>query len=154
MNPEKKALYTAPRSTVIDLHTNSIVECWQKLRDDADTTNWMLTTIDGTTKIVHLAGCGDTCLSGLQGVVQDDDIYFGGVRVNINPHRSKFYHVRESYDCHSYSRVALLLTHLTMLSIKKSSDPSKLDQLLTHFPTGIHCWCQCPCHAKRQEDYV
>ena len=118
MNPEKKSLYTAPRSTVIDLHTNSIVESWQKLRDDADTTNWMLTTIDGTTKVVHLAGCGDTCLSGLQGVVQDDDIFFGGVRVNINPHRSKFYHVRESYDCrHIYPRITHLLTQLPMLSI-------------------------------------
>ena len=94
MNPEKKELYTAQRSTaVLDLDTNLIKESWNKLRDDADPTNWMLTTIDGTTKVVHLAGSGDTCLPGLQRVVVDDDIFFGGVRVNINPHRSKFYHV-------------------------------------------------------------
>ena len=113
MNPEKKDLYTAKKETVIDFQTNSIKESWDKLRDDADPTNWMLTTIDGTTKVVHLAGSGDTCLSGLQRVVVDDDIFFGGIRVNINPHRIKFYHVRKHSI--SYPRIALLPTHLLTL---------------------------------------
>ena len=93
MNPEKAELYTAKRATLIDLETHGIVAAWTRFRNDADPTNWVLVTIDGNTKVVHLAGSGGTSgLTGILGTVTDDDIFFGGVRVMVD-NRMKFFHL-------------------------------------------------------------
>ena len=93
MNPEKAELYTAKRTTLIDLETNLIPAAWTRFRDDADPSNWILVTIDGNTKVVHLAGSGGgDGLSGILRTVTDDDIFFGGVRVSVD-NRMKFYHL-------------------------------------------------------------
>jgi len=96
MNPEKKELYGAKRQTLIDLETNNIAAAWGKLRDDTDPTNWVLTVIDGNTKVVRTLGSGGGAdgLQSMQNAVTDDDICFGGLRVTLAPgNRVKFFHV-------------------------------------------------------------
>lgn len=92
MNPEKTELYTAKRTTLIDLDTNAISAAWMAFRSD-DPSNFILVTIDGNTKVVHLASSGGSDgMAGILRTVTDDDIFFGGVRVSVD-NRMKFYHL-------------------------------------------------------------
>ena len=95
MNPEKKELYGAKRQTLIDLDTNNVAMAWSTLRDDADPCNWLLTVIDGNTKVVRVVGSGSGAdgLAAMRNAVTDDDIVFGGLRITVAQNRVKFYHV-------------------------------------------------------------
>lgn len=92
MNHDKKELYTAKRTADIDL--GDCVEIWNsKLRNNADpnSTTWMALTIDATKK-VNVAGTGSGDISNLIASLSEDEIFYGGLRINTQGGQVKFIH--------------------------------------------------------------
>jgi len=92
MDPTKKELYTAKRSSGLDTSSDpKIAEALQDLKSDLTPTNWILFKISSSNCLQHF-------LSGAGGFIEfnkslnDDDIYFGVLRVLISG-KSKFYNI-------------------------------------------------------------
>lgn len=84
MDLDKKAggLYTAKRSSDLEVSAE-VAEAWASLRADSDPdgTSWITLTVDQTRR-VNLAGKGSGDAGELIAALNDDDVFFGAVRVS------------------------------------------------------------------------
>jgi hypothetical protein len=91
MDPTKKELYTAKRSSNVDVSDPLISEGWEKVRSDIEDTNWIILYLSNPTTVsVKSVGSGgaEEFISNLN----DDEILFGGLRAQVND-TVKFYHI-------------------------------------------------------------
>lgn len=88
MDVTKKELYTAKRGSGLDDSSPAILETWQRIKNDADATNWFLITYTANNTV-------DVCASGVGGIqelcdnLNNDDVFFGGYRTTSEP--AQFY---------------------------------------------------------------
>lgn len=91
MDYNKKELYTAKRSSNVQVDDPAIASTWEQVRSDAVATNWMLLYLSQPTVVaVKASGSG-----GIEELIQnlsDDDIFFGAIRCKIGG-GIKFIHI-------------------------------------------------------------
>jgi hypothetical protein len=90
MDPTKKELYVAKRSSGVDTTDPAIHSAIDLLRSDQDPTNWLLLKVNGTVGGVH--GYGSGGLSEFSAALSDEDILYGALRCTVAG-KVKFYHV-------------------------------------------------------------
>jgi hypothetical protein len=91
MDPVKKDLYTAKRTSGIDVSSPEVQEAIEKLRSDADETNWIILKVANGNK-VELHGLGACGIGEFSANLNDDDVYYGAIRCTVAK-RERFYHV-------------------------------------------------------------
>lgn len=91
MDPTKKELYTAKRSSGLDTSSDGeVAPAVEQLRSDADPINWVALTVQNN--IVRLTGKGGGGLAELCSTINDDDIFFAAFRCQVGG-QVKFYHL-------------------------------------------------------------
>lgn len=90
MDPTKKELYTAKRSSGLDTSCPQCSQLITNLRSDTDPTNWILLKVAGTTLSAH--GSGSNGLPELIRSINDDDVFYGAVKSSVKG-QIKFYHI-------------------------------------------------------------
>ena len=86
MDLDKKAggLYTAKRSADLEIPVE-VQEAWGALRQDgASGPTWIALTVEQASKKVGVAAQGSGGVAELLAALTDDDVFFGGVRVNAS----------------------------------------------------------------------
>jgi hypothetical protein len=92
MDPTKKELYTAKRSSGVDCSSDtSIASAWERVKADSSPDNWLLLTVKSA-KATLLAS-GNDGVAGLGAMLTDSDVYFGVVRATIRGSMVKFFSV-------------------------------------------------------------
>jgi len=81
MNYDKKELYITKRKSGVDLGPN-ISELWNAVRSDTDPTNYLLLKYMSGNDIIP-CGCGEGGLDEMVSQLEDDDVYFGGIRCEV-----------------------------------------------------------------------
>ena len=90
MDPTKKELYTAKRSSGLDISSPEVTAAIEKLKDDRDSTNWVLLKVVNSCLGLHSSGSSG--LVELLSSLDDDDVYYGGFRC-LAGDKVKFYHL-------------------------------------------------------------
>ena len=91
MDPTKKELYSAKRSSGINVSDPRIQEIWNMVRDDNNPTKWMiLGYADSST--IEVVSSGEGSIEEWMGSFSDDGIFFGVFRALVNG-SSKFFSV-------------------------------------------------------------
>jgi hypothetical protein len=82
MDPTKKELYTAKRSSGVDCSDPRILEIWEKIKDDHEPTQWLLIGYinPSTVVLTHYGERFDEMLS----YMNDDECLFGVLRGKIS----------------------------------------------------------------------
>ena len=89
MDPTKKELYTAKRSSGVDLSDPAISSSWELVRSDEDPANWVVLFLSSASTVaVKETGTG---IEEMISRVSDDDMLFGAFRVRIVG-LTKFFH--------------------------------------------------------------
>jgi hypothetical protein len=89
MDPTKKELYTAKRSSGVDCSDPAILLTWNHVKDDLNPTNWLLIGYsDGST--VSLRASGSQGLEELLLNLNNDEAFFGALRAQVRG-STKFY---------------------------------------------------------------
>lgn len=91
MDYNKKELYTAKRSSNVNVDNPNIASTWEQLRSDASTTNWLLMHLIQPT-VVAVKASGSGGVSEFIRNLTNDDIYFGAIRCSVGS-GVKFIHV-------------------------------------------------------------
>jgi len=90
MDPSKKELYTAKRSSGIDTSSEAVGRAYASVRDDGSDDNFLLTNV--LEQRVELVATGSGGLEELLQHINADDIYYGFIRVTASS-RIKFVHL-------------------------------------------------------------
>ena len=90
MDPTKKELYTAKRSSGLDITDEEIRINVSRLRSDSEPVNWILLKVSGSAVLTtHAVGdVGYNLISALT----EDDVYYGAIKVLVAG-QIKFYHI-------------------------------------------------------------
>mmetsp|Transcript_16604 Transcript_16604/g.27710 ORF Transcript_16604/g.27710 Transcript_16604/m.27710 type:complete len:154 (-) Transcript_16604:4465-4926(-) len=91
MDPTKKELYGAKRSSGVDVSDPEIAATWEKVREDGDALNWLLLSY-ADSKTMRVCGTGEGGLDEMLSLLNDDEAFFGCVRAQIEG-AVKFYSV-------------------------------------------------------------
>jgi len=90
---ESKSLYLLKKGSGIDCDADSsIMGKWNELRNDNSNINWMVIIIKDGTSEANLYASGSEGLDEMISNINDDNIYYGGFRINLKSGGSKFYH--------------------------------------------------------------
>lgn len=81
MNFDKKELYTAKRSSGVNVDPDIALQ-WNVVRSDSENDNFILLTYSGND--IVLCAHGDGGLQGLLSHLNDDHIFFGGLRAEVD----------------------------------------------------------------------
>ena len=92
MDPAKKELYTAKRSSGVDVSSPSIAATWAAVRSDDSDTNWMLLGYTAP-NCIDVVGNGSGGFDELAELLSDDKALFGGIRAVDSGGKIKFYFV-------------------------------------------------------------
>jgi hypothetical protein len=85
MDPTKKELYTAKRSSGVGMNEEEIKEAWSKVKDDNCPTNWVLVSyVGGSTANVGVIGIGEGGLDEMIQALNDSSAFFGAIRCSVN----------------------------------------------------------------------
>lgn len=90
MDPTKKELYTAKRSSGLNIINPVVNDIIQKLRSDSDSTNWILMKVIDNNISIH--AYGENGLQGFSDNLNDEDVYYGVIRCLVDS-KVKFYHI-------------------------------------------------------------
>jgi hypothetical protein len=82
MDPTKKELYTAKRSSGINCSDPQIQETWNLVRDDNNVVAWMLLGYADPSTIQVISN-GEGSIEECIGSLSDDAIYFGAFRAIV-----------------------------------------------------------------------
>ena len=82
MDPTKKELYTAKRSSGVDTSDPKILEMWERLKDDHDPIQWLLIgyTSPSSVALIQSGERFDEMLSHMN----DDECFFGALRGKVS----------------------------------------------------------------------
>jgi len=92
---DQKSLYLLQKGSGIDLTTDTnIIEAWNNLRSSNDTSiNWLLITIKDGTSTANLLSSGNNGINEMISCMNDDNIYYGSIKINLKSGGSKYYHL-------------------------------------------------------------
>ncbi len=91
MDPTKKELYSAKRPSGLNISDPDVLKKIERLKSDADGTNWLLLKIKNVEGLsVHAHG--EAGFDELHSSLSDDDVFYGAIRCMING-KVKFYHI-------------------------------------------------------------
>mmetsp|Transcript_2369 Transcript_2369/g.3727 ORF Transcript_2369/g.3727 Transcript_2369/m.3727 type:complete len:152 (+) Transcript_2369:99-554(+) len=90
MDPTKKELYTAKRSSGVDASNPKLQEMIDLLKSDADPTNFLIFKVVESKVEPHAFGMGG--ITQFSSCLDDDDVYYGAIRCSVGG-MVKFYHV-------------------------------------------------------------
>jgi hypothetical protein len=62
MDPTKKELYTAKRTTNIDVSDSAISDHWNDIRSEDSSESWLLLRVDGSKAAVYASGTFIHCI--------------------------------------------------------------------------------------------
>eukprot|EP01036_Dinobryon_divergens_P059961 gene59961-79962_t len=82
MDINKKELYTATRTSGVNVSDPSISELWNAVKSNDSALNFLLLKYTSANNIGAFSH-GDGGLNQLLTMLSDDDVYFGGLRVEI-----------------------------------------------------------------------
>ena len=82
MDHSKKELYTAKRTSNLDVSNAELSEIWSRVKSDSSTENWVTYRVVDSRLVVCGSGCGgfEELLSSLN----DDDVYFSCLRALVD----------------------------------------------------------------------
>ena len=89
MDPTKAELYTAKRTSGVDLSSPNIGEVWGSVRSDDNPKNWILLGY-ADRNCIDVVNSGENGLDELLDHLVDDKVFYGGVRVNDDAGKIKF----------------------------------------------------------------
>lgn len=92
MDPTKKELYTAKRSSGVDVSSPSIASTWAAVRSDEAATNWILLGYTAS-NCIDAIGSGSGGFDELTELLSEDKALFGGIRAVDKDGKVKFYFV-------------------------------------------------------------
>ncbi len=91
MDPTKKELYGAKRSSGVSMNEEEIRDAWKDVKDDGSDTNWLLISyVAGSNSAVHVVATGNGGVSEMLAHLNDDSSFFCVVRCKIGSN-IKFY---------------------------------------------------------------
>ena len=91
MDHEKKDLYIAKRASGVEIHED-VLNAWDTVRNDEDPTSWILCKVESGQTVVTLHGSGSGGVEELISYLHEDEVFFGGIRVQAGGDRIKFLH--------------------------------------------------------------
>ena len=92
---DQKSLYLLQKGSGIDLTSDTnIMEAWNNLRSSSNdkSINWLLITIKDGTSIANLLSSGNNGINEMISFMNDDNIYYGSIKINLKSGGSKYYH--------------------------------------------------------------
>ncbi len=92
MDPTKKELYTAKRSSGVDCTSDpTIASAWERVKADSSPDNWLLLNVKSNKATLIASGCDGVVGFGAR--LTDSDVYFGVVRATLRGSAVKFFSV-------------------------------------------------------------
>lgn len=92
MDPTKKELYTAKRTSGVDVSSPAIAAAWGRVRSDESETNWCLLGYSAA-NCIDVVGSGAGGFEELLAHLCDDKALFGGLRAINGEGKVKFYFI-------------------------------------------------------------
>jgi hypothetical protein len=80
MDPTKKELYTAKRSSDVNVSSPAIRAAWAAIRSDADPTDWALLQYTGQPGVIDVVATGSGGVDEMLTHLSDDKVSFVGGR--------------------------------------------------------------------------
>lgn len=91
MDPTKKELYTAKRSSGIDVGAPDVKTAAEDLKSDANPINWIAFKVSSSNSLtLHASGIDG--FDGLKNSLNDDDVYYGVIQCTITT-QVKYFHI-------------------------------------------------------------
>jgi hypothetical protein len=90
MNPEKKELYTAKRSSGVDVSDPAISQAWSDLRTEGSPVSWMLMYLSAP-QVVSVKSLGGGGPAEMISNMSDDEICFGAIRALVGGQMRYYY---------------------------------------------------------------
>ena len=91
MDPTKKELYGAKRSSGLDVSDPTIQITIKNLKDDSSDINWILFNVTPSNSLASHSS-GSNHFVGLKSNLTDDDVFYGVIKVVVS-NKTKFYHI-------------------------------------------------------------
>jgi hypothetical protein len=90
MDPTKKELYTAKRSSGLDTSDIKVTNAIKELKSDENKTNWIIFTVDSNKLLLRIQGSSG--FAELKSFLSEDEVYFICIKCTISG-KVKFFNV-------------------------------------------------------------
>lgn len=91
MDPTRKELYTTKKTSGLNVNADpKLEEAVKSLKNDSESTNWLLMKVSGTELLLH--STGSEGINELLSSLSDEDVFYGAFKALVDS-KVKFFHM-------------------------------------------------------------